>query len=357
MHILHIAMLFQREGHTVELFMPSNGPLRKLAAEADIPTHVDPLLYSNDADSSVLEPGVTSHNPDFIVVSTLLGARIIQLLHTERPDAENIIWIIQESECHEIMRNNPYITPDTFALVSAIVFVSDYTKKVYTQWNTGNMHMIHNGIDIDGIQQKMQQYNTASLRQQFGISDTALVSTLIGSICPRKGQKEFILAALETLEKLPRDCNAHFLIAGKLHPEYAQYFEEALKPAKDSGMIDRFHVLPEQKDPFEYYACSDIYVCNSFIESFPLVILEAMACGLPIAASNCYGIAEQIIHNESGLLHLSGNSSQLAGNLYTLLTNKELRDLLGRNAQKRVSSLFSQERMLENYNNLLTTLT
>jgi len=356
LQMLLLSRLLQKHGFNVELCSPNDGPILEMADEYAIRSSVIPNLYSADVQQAYIKQHILSKKPDIVMVNTILGARIVEHLHALSPELP-VMWSIHESECHHIMKENPYITPEVFSLARAVIFVSDHTKSVYEQWNTGNMHVIPNGIDVTGIQEKLQRYDTVGLRERFGIPRTALVSTLIGSICPRKGQKEFVLAALEVLERLPSFYNAHFLIAGKLHPDYVLYLEEALQPAKDSGMIHQFHVLPEQKDPLEYYACSDIYVCNSFIESFPLVILEAMACELPIAASNSYGIAEQIIHNESGLLHLSGNSSQLAAHIYVLLTNKSLRRTLSHNAKHRVSSLFSEEKMLQQYSNLLSTLT
>lgn len=356
LQMLLLATLLQKRGYTVELFLPCYGPILEIVDDNLLEYSIIPKLYSSNVQKEYIQQHLASKKPDIVIVNTILGARIIEHLHAVSPKIP-VMWTIHESECHQIMKEHPHITPNVFSVADAVVFVSEHTKNIYKQWDTGNMHVIHNGIDVDDIHQKKRQYDATAIRQKFDIPRTALVSTLIGTVCPRKGQKEFVLAALDVLERLPPSYDAHFLIAGKLHPEYTLYLEETLRPARESGVIEKFHILPAQKDPFEFYACSDIYVCNSFIESFPLVILEAMACKLPIAASESYGIAEQLTHNKSGLLHLSGNSSQLADHIYTLITDKRLRDSLASNAYKRVQSLFSEEKMIEEYNSLLTTLT
>jgi glycosyltransferase involved in cell wall biosynthesis len=354
LHLLELAMLLQNEGNTVLLLSPKNGPLLQLAKQKNVPYRVVSCLYDEDFSMIHLQQDLPLHL-DLIIVNTILGARIVEIAHTA-PVQVPILWIIHESEGQEIMDNNAFITPRILTMADAVLFPSNATKKIYEQWNTGNMHVIHNGIHLDAVSISRYQSQKHILREKFLIPPNAQLVSLIGTVCPRKGQKEFIESAIAVLLAMPKEYNVHFAICGRLDVEYEKYLHKSLQTAQQFGLENNFHILPETKDPMGYFAMTDIYVCNSFIESFPLVILEAMSFGLPIAASNTYGVAEQLDDKESGLLHLPGNISQLTENLCTLIQDQPLCMRLGRNAQRNVREKFSQEKMMNAYNDLLKSL-
>ncbi|MBT5468629.1 glycosyltransferase family 4 protein [Candidatus Peregrinibacteria bacterium] len=355
LHILRLATLLSAQGHQTEIYSPESGPMLELATTQNVQNTVSPELFLESVDSQYCTEQITQNNPDIVIINTVLGAHIVKHLKSLQPHLP-VLWMIHESECDQFMATRSSITLEVFTMADAVVFVSQRTKEVYSRFDRGNMHVIHNSIDIDRIDTYLSECDTSALRKKYTIPNDATVVTLIGSICPRKGQREFIESGIRALEQLQEERNLHFLIAGKLKNEHKQYLKEALSPALKQGVQSCFHVLPEQKNPLGYFACTDIYVCNSFIESFPLVVLEAMACGLPIAASNTYGVAEQLDDKESGLLHLPGNISQLTENLCTLIQDQPLCMRLGRNAQRNVREKFSQEKMMNAYNDLLKSL-
>ena len=101
---------------------------------------------------------------------------------------------------------------------------------------------------------------------------------------------------------------------------------------------------------------SDIFVCNSFIESFPRVVLEAMAWQLPIVATNVFGIPEQIRNGTDGILVAPGNNQGLEDALLQLIDNPTLAKQMAANARDRVVEKFTLERMVESYENLFHTI-
>lgn len=90
-------------------------------------------------------------------------------------------------------------------------------------------------------------------------------------------------------------------------------------------------------------AASDVLVLPSFREGMPRVITEAMASGLPVIATEIAGIPEQVEDGESGYLIPTGNGEALADRLRGLLTDPELRELLGDAAWKRVQRFSANE--------------
>jgi D-inositol-3-phosphate glycosyltransferase len=89
--------------------------------------------------------------------------------------------------------------------------------------------------------------------------------------------------------------------------------------------------------PF-YYSAAEVCVVPSLYESFGLVALEAMACGTPVIASRVGGLQQTVEDGETGFLVPAGDAEALAGRLQTLLTDRDLRRYLGRNAVRRAQS-------------------
>lgn len=112
------------------------------------------------------------------------------------------------------------------------------------------------------------------------------------------------------------------------------------------------HYIPQVSDPqvvAQYYRAADIYIHAAKAETFPNTILEAMACGLPVVASNVGGIPEQIIDGVTGFLVPPRNPELLVSAVQYLLDNPAIANEFSRAAVKRVNELFTQEQMVERY--------
>lgn len=92
-----------------------------------------------------------------------------------------------------------------------------------------------------------------------------------------------------------------------------------------------------------------VLVCASHQEAFPLTVLEAMASGLPVAATNVNGIPEAIVENETGYLVSPHSPEQLANAVEKLIVSAELREKMGQRGKQRVQELFSQPKYLADF--------
>jgi hypothetical protein len=99
-------------------------------------------------------------------------------------------------------------------------------------------------------------------------------------------------------------------------------------------------VHPSSADYFPYYAAADLFVCSTYEESSPRVILEAMAFGTPILSSEVHGIGEQVRNGREAMLVPPGNTHALAEGLATLLQASGLRQTLAAAARQKVRSEF-----------------
>jgi glycosyltransferase involved in cell wall biosynthesis len=97
-----------------------------------------------------------------------------------------------------------------------------------------------------------------------------------------------------------------------------------------------------------HYHDADVYIQPSFSDAFPLPVLEAMANEIPVVATRVGGIPEAVIDVKTGLLVAPDDTGALAKAILHLLSNKDLRILMGKAARKRAVDLFSWEKVAEN---------
>jgi glycosyltransferase involved in cell wall biosynthesis len=115
------------------------------------------------------------------------------------------------------------------------------------------------------------------------------------------------------------------------------------------GVSDAVHFLGRCEQPLEVLRGSQIFVHPSWAESFPYVILEAMAVGLPIVASDVGGISEALIDGESGTLVPPDQSQALSHALVATLSDLDRRRSMGDAARSRLEGHFTLEAMIEGH--------
>lgn len=101
-----------------------------------------------------------------------------------------------------------------------------------------------------------------------------------------------------------------------------------------------------KENPYPFIEISDALVLSSKYEGFGNVLVEALACGVPIIASDVGGVGEALTP-ETGRLISRGDKQVLKKALIELIENADLREIMGQNARKRVEQEFSLEKMLE----------
>ena len=117
--------------------------------------------------------------------------------------------------------------------------------------------------------------------------------------------------------------------------------------ARRAGVAESVHFLGRSSDPLAALRGADVFVHPSLAESFPYAILEAMAAGAPIVASDVGGIGEALQDGESGLLVPAGSVPALTEALGELLEDPRRREAMGSAARRRVQRLFTREAMID----------
>jgi glycosyltransferase involved in cell wall biosynthesis len=139
----------------------------------------------------------------------------------------------------------------------------------------------------------------------------------------------------------------YFVIAGpEHHPGIAARMEEIC----EREGFDAYVQIPGPvtgREKLDLFLSSSVFVLPSYVENFPYTVLEAMAAGLPVVAFAADGVAETVVHGETGFLAEVGDVAALAGFAARLVEDAALRAEMGQRGRERVATLFTAQRMAE----------
>jgi glycosyltransferase involved in cell wall biosynthesis len=169
--------------------------------------------------------------------------------------------------------------------------------------------------------------------------DSAPVIGLVGRITRWKGQHIFIQAAAQVLKRFP---TAQFQIIGSaLFDEY-EYEREVRQLANELGIARAVRFLGFRPDVQELITKLQILVHASILgEPFGQVIVEGMAAGKPVVATNGGGVPEIVIDGVTGFLVPMGDATAMAAAIGRLLENPKMMNEMGTAGQRRAESHFS----------------
>ena len=117
----------------------------------------------------------------------------------------------------------------------------------------------------------------------------------------------------------------------------------------ECGLQDRIKFLGFREDIPEILLSMDGYICASYTEGFSNAILEAMASGLPIIATNVGGNSEIIKNKITGLLFKPKDKNEIINTMIEIMENKPLSEKLSKEALKTVNEKYSTKKMVESY--------
>ena len=148
-----------------------------------------------------------------------------------------------------------------------------------------------------------------------------------GRLKPLKGFAHLIDALAEVRKTAP----AHLWIVGE-----GEHRAELERKIERLGLRACVRLLGFRQNPYRYMAAADVFVLSSLFEGFGNVIVEAMACGAPVVATDCpYGPREIIRDGENGLLVEPANAASLARAVLRVLGDAELKRRLAASGLER----------------------
>ena len=194
--------------------------------------------------------------------------------------------------------------------------------------------VVYYGIDADLLSDGDRR-----LRTQWGLESNRVVGSL-GRLEPRKGHQTLIEAMPSVLEALP---DVRLVIAGH---DPCGYGETLRSLVRKLGLDDRVTFVGFQSDVASFLVSLDLFAFASVSEGFGQVLIEAMAAGRPVLATDVAPINEIVVDGESGLL-AEPSPESFARGMVTLLQDPERLTAMGQTGKHAVRSRFSADRMAE----------
>jgi glycosyltransferase involved in cell wall biosynthesis len=293
---------------------------RRLAAECDahgvtvVQTH---LLQSLDFVTLTLR----RHNR--VVLWTVHNA-LLELRRDQLPEGQR--WLLAAKRAaYRLGYSAAARVVDGFVAVS-----DDVASEVCRAFSPprGRLLVIANGVDTGRFSDRSSR---DIVRAGLGVAPDGLVLIVVAKLYRQKGHS----VLLEALASAELPTNAQILLVGD-GPERARLESEAGRLG-----LGRVLFLGNRPDIPQLLAASDLFVLPSLWEGLPIALLEAMAAGLPVVATDVAGSRQVITDGQDGMLVKPGDPEPLRWAILSLISDAAKRTRLGQAAKRRVETEFS----------------
>ncbi len=340
-------------GHNVVLGAPAGSLVYEKARQFSV--QVEDISFANAGDllaAFKMAKAVRRHKTDVIaatmgkeywpvaLTAKIVGRKVVFMRHMADRLKGHTAWLIRHA-------------------VDNVVAVSDFVRQGLLEAGipSEKISVVHNGIDPDRFFDfARQEGQRQEARAEFGFSGEDLIVGAAGALNEGKGLFVLMKAAGLLMEKHPLTEKSgikkkvKLLLAGE-GPGRAELEEEARRQGVEAVFAGR------RLDMERVYAAMDIFTFPSICrETFGMVVIEAMASGLPVIASSVGGVPEIVKDGENGFLVAPGNPEALALAILRLAEDAEITKKLVQNGQKSVRESFSSEAMARRFESVLLGL-
>ena len=209
---------------------------------------------------------------------------------------------------------------------------------------------IGDGIDLKRFNPENLQMSRSEIRKNLGLSVNDFVIGTVARIVPIKGHEYLIRSASNVIKEIPR---AKFLIVGD-----GPIRKEMEELTVQLGLEGQVTFLGVRKDVPELLSIMDLFVLPSLNEGMGMSLVEAMAMGLPVIATQVGGVPEVVTDGKTGILVPAQDSTALAKAIVRLAKDAKLARELAQAGHERAHSAFGAEAMVDRisavYQELLT---
>jgi len=331
---------FRELGHEVRIIAPYSTALQDGRPLPPNLMAIEQAVLALRADGSKVRMGLSleAHS----LVRGMLLQEKFDVIHMHEPLMPTVCLstLINAQACprctvvgtfHAYRKTSPGYVPVTRILnrwlerLDGRIAVSEAARDTVLPYFPGDYRIIPNGVDV-------ARFGAASLAPISGFKNGLLTVLFVGRLDRRKGFPYLLEAFHVIQESVPA---SQLIVAGAYATEEVEDYQRTVQ---EEQLIVHFVGRVSDEDLVRYYHTADV-VCfpSTGSESFGIVLLEAMAAGRPIVASNIPGYREVMRHEVEGLFVPPKDALALAGALIRLLRDEPLRRRLGEAGRARVA--------------------
>lgn len=342
----------------IEVYCPYDGPMRQRYENIGVKVHIfnhplESAFSENEYNNSIDNFAKWIQNNQFDVVYGNTLQTFFLMDAANRLD-KPCVWNIRESV--DLLTYFNFLPAQIYRKgIEAIqypyktIFVAESTRELFEPYNIKHsFEVINNGLKIEHIDEYCNQYSREESKGKLNIPIDKKMFLIVGTVCERKGQLDFVKAAKRCIELNGKD--SVFFIVGARQSDYLEEINNFI----EQNQLDRdIRIVNETDNTALYYRAADIFVCCSYNESYPRVLLEAMAFELPIISTSVFGIREQLQENVNALYYKEGNIDELCTRMSDLLNDRDRLDKYAVNSRIVLNCLTSYDEMLLKYEEIL----
>lgn len=298
----------------------------------DIPFERSPFKKNNLKSYKALKRIIDAGNYDIIHCHTPVGAMIARLAaRNARKKGTKVIYTAHGFHFYKgsPLKNWLIYFPAEWLLsvfTDTLITINKEDYKFARKALLSKEVVFVPGVGIS-IEKYHKDHSTKNeLLKEFELDDNVFIITSVGELIERKNFKTLIKAV-----KLIENENIVCLICGRGDLE-----DVLKKQVSDLGLQEKIKFLGFRKDINRILHGSDVFVFPSYQEGLPVAMMEAMAAGLPVIASNIRGNSDLIKNNLNGFLTDIDDYKSISARIIELMTNNEKRKIMGQNAVKNI---------------------
>ena len=312
-------------------------------------------LPGNREDLSIVEKRGKYDFTTVFRVARLLRQQRVDVVHAFLFDAEIVARLAAPMAGVSVVigseRNTDYTRPrlHTIALKSTqgmfdVIVANSTSGKNFNMRTLGladsRIEVVHNGVDVERF--RPDRGPGLAFRERLGIGPNTPLIGMVGSYKRQKGQDVFLRMAARVRQEIP---GAHFLLVGEPVrddlEETTRFQSEVQQLAASLRLSECCRFLGNQQDMKAVYNACDATALLSHREGTPNVVLESMACGVPVIATDVADNAMIILNGKTGFVVPREDDQAAAVCATKILDDWAIRQELGENARKHVCEQFS----------------
>ena len=312
-------------------------PLHRLRALADPRAHAA-LVGGFSREVRAIRRMICSRDISLVVVTGLVNPHAAI---AARQEGVPVVWQLLDT------RPPPLLRRLCMPLVRGLADVVMTTGRAVADVHPGTPadRLVPFAPPVDTVLFRPDRARRAAARTTLGVPSDALLVGTVGNINPQKGHETLLAAAEMVSARFP---SLHIRILGASTPTqeaYAVRIAAAARGVARAALIDPGGDVHELLPGFDVFALASV----SRSEGLPTAILEAMACGLPVVASDVGAVREAVGDGATGFVVPPGDVSALAAALARLLGDAGRRAAFGTEARRRAVECFDVERCAQTH--------